>query len=71
MNLTLSAKKTAANAWSKQMHLRNSQVQKVIHALRQTGHLVVIRKPGEIEGASYAEVRDAVEKAIDQVKVAE
>jgi hypothetical protein len=53
------------------MHLRNSQVQKVIHALRQTGHLVVIRKPGEIEGASYAEVRDAVEKAIDQVKVAE
>jgi len=53
------------------MHLRNKQVQKTLEALRQSGHLVIVKKPGEIEGAPYSEVRDAVERAIDQVGASE
>ena len=53
------------------MHLRNKQVQKTLKALRQSGHLVIVKKPGEIEGAPYSEVRDAVEQAIEKVGVVE
>jgi len=46
------------------MHLRNKQAQKTISALRQSGHVVVVMKPGEIEGmprgVAEQRMRDAV-----------
>jgi hypothetical protein len=50
------------------MHLRSKQVQKAIHGLRDTGHLVIVCKPGEIDGLPYSEVQSEVERVIDKMK---
>jgi len=50
------------------MHLRSKQVQKTIHGLRDTGHLVIVCKPGEIEGLPYSEVHARVEQMIEGMK---
>jgi len=50
------------------MHLRNRQVQKTLHGLRQSGHLVVVCKPGEIEGVSYSEVQQRIADVIEEMR---
>jgi len=50
------------------MNLRSKQVQKTLHALRQTGHLVIVCKPGEIDGLPYSEVQAQVEQLIEDMK---
>jgi len=50
------------------MHLRSKQVQKTIHGLRDTGHLVIVCKPDEIEGLPYSEVQARVERMIEGMK---
>ena len=52
------------------MNLRSRQVQKAIHSLRQTGHLVIVCKPGEIDGLPYSEVQARVEETIEAMKEA-
>jgi len=44
------------------MHLRNKRVQEFIAALRQSGHFVLVLKPGQLEGLP----RDAVEQRLQQ-----
>ena len=50
------------------MHLRSKQVQKAIRGLRDTGHLVIVCKPGEIDGLPYTEVHARVEQMIEGMK---
>ena len=48
------------------MHLRSRKVQSVIHGLRSTGHLVVVMKPGEIEGMSRHEAEKLMRAAVSE-----
>jgi len=50
------------------MNLRSRQVQKTLHSLRQTGHLVIVCKPGDLEGLPYSEVQAQVERLIEDMK---
>jgi len=50
------------------MNLRSRQVQKTIHLLKQTGHLVIVRKPGDIDGIPYSQVQSEVDRLLDQMK---
>jgi len=68
MSQTRFAKKTPASVWGDPMHLRNRQVQKTLHGLRQSGHLVVVCKPGEIEGVSYSEVQQRINDVIEEMR---
>lgn len=50
------------------MHLRSKQVQKTLHALRQAGHLVVVRKPGEIEGIPRSVLAEKIDETIKEAR---
>jgi len=53
------------------MNLRSRQVQKTLHALRQTGHFVVVLKPGEIEGIPRSVLAEKIDDTIKDARIGE